>query len=567
MGFWRRFAARGDADAESLPALRFVCFGVALIIGLALLLVGDAFAGDSTSYLDMGDAFFQGHWKAILNTLWSPLYPLLIGLARWIAKPSMQWQPLVVNLTNLLIYVLTLSAFHYFWSRLLRIYRTDSKIAGAGTFASFSDLQFWALGYAVFLLIYLDGITNISPDLLLSAIVFFCCGLILTTHLNGPTAYRFSALGILLGAGFLTKAIMLPLAPFFLASAIGAARPRRVAVQLPLVTLFFFVIITGPYVLALSHVNRRFTVGDAGPLNYLWHVNRVPFVPYTGSIDALALGKPRFPIHQLWKAPDAYEYEAVSGVTYSPWYDPGKLMSGLHVHLSWKEQFATVSTNLRTLLGWLWDQRALAGGILVLLGVGPPWRTTFREFLSKWFVWLPAAAALSLYLLTSIEYRYLAQFMMVFWGTTFLLVRVPGENKGERFVTAGFVVMLLMLTIHLAHDFADDVGRRRLVKTQMQIAERLSANGVRPGDRVAVVDANLGDEWQKLLNLSVVAEIPYDQQNKFWSLAPEERAAIFQALARSGAKVLVAPTAPDWAPTTGWIKVADAGAYMLRLSP
>jgi hypothetical protein len=567
----------GREHEESREALRvsmsrrvfpFALFGGALVVGLVLFLRGDAFGGDGTSYLDMGDGFFQGHRTAILNELWSPLYPFLLGLARWMFKPSMQWQPLVVDVTNLLIYGFTLSAFHYFWSRLLRMYQAGSESDGAAGFASFSDWQFWSLGYGVFLFMHLDDMTDTTPDLLLSGIVYLCCGLILATNLNGLKAYRFGVLGIVLGVGFLTKAIMLPLAPFFVASAVGAARPRRAAVGRSLITLFFFLAIAGPYVFALSRVNGRFTVGEAGALNYLWHVNRVPYVPYLGLVSSLGLGTPLSPVRQIWESPAAYQYESVSGVTYAPWYDPSKLMRGLHIHIDWKDQFTASAKNVRLLLSWLWYQRALAGGVVVLLAMRPPGRATLGKFLSQWFVWLPVAAAVSLYLLMWVEHRYLAQFLVVWWGAILALVRLPGAaGQGARLLSVGFAVILLMLVVHVADDFANDfvVGRQE-AKTEMQIAKGLSANGVRPEDKIAVIDASAGEDWQKLLNLSVVAEIPGDEQNEFWSLSPERRAQMFHALARSGAKVLVAPNAPNWAPASGWIKLADGPAYMVRLS-
>jgi len=37
---------------------------------------------DGVSYLDLSDAVVDGSWRGLVNAYWSPLYPLLLGLAR-----------------------------------------------------------------------------------------------------------------------------------------------------------------------------------------------------------------------------------------------------------------------------------------------------------------------------------------------------------------------------------------------------------------------------------------------------------------------------------------------------
>ena len=79
---------KNESDASRLR--RFV-FCLTLALGVILAIAGESFEGDPISYLDMGDAFFGGQWQAIFNELWSPLYPFVLGLTRWIFKPSMTW--------------------------------------------------------------------------------------------------------------------------------------------------------------------------------------------------------------------------------------------------------------------------------------------------------------------------------------------------------------------------------------------------------------------------------------------------------------------------------------------
>ncbi len=43
---------------------------------------------DGVAYLDLSDAVVAGHWSGLVNLYWSPLYPLLIGLARIVTRAS-----------------------------------------------------------------------------------------------------------------------------------------------------------------------------------------------------------------------------------------------------------------------------------------------------------------------------------------------------------------------------------------------------------------------------------------------------------------------------------------------
>ena len=43
---------------------------------------------DGVSYLDIGDAYLRGDWKAAINGYWSPMYSVVLGTAMRILKPS-----------------------------------------------------------------------------------------------------------------------------------------------------------------------------------------------------------------------------------------------------------------------------------------------------------------------------------------------------------------------------------------------------------------------------------------------------------------------------------------------
>ena len=128
-----------------------------------------------------------------------------------------------------------------------------------------------------------------TPDMLLSAAVFSSAALMLRIRARRPSSLNFVLLGIALGCGFLAKAIMLPLAPLFIAGAITRHLASRFAPLYLLATLMAFTGLAAPYVYGLSHEKSRFTTGDAA-LNYAFHLNHLPFVNWKG--DLSNFGKP-----------------------------------------------------------------------------------------------------------------------------------------------------------------------------------------------------------------------------------------------------------------------------------
>lgn len=548
-----------------LSRLRLVLCSVSIILGLVLAVSGHAWWADEVSYLDMGDAFFSGHWGAILNGLWSPLYPFLIGLTRWIVKPSMRWEPMVVQLTNLLVYVTTVVSFQFFWAETLRLYKATTGQGAQAKFATFSDSEFWILGYAIFLLMHLSLVTRTTPDMLLSTIVYLSAGLILRIRLRGPSLGSLCLLGLLLGLGFLAKAVMLPLAGVFLASAVLSGRPRRIVIPSILAAVLVFAGIVSPYVYELSKTKGHFTFGEVANLNYAWHVNGAPFIHWQGELAGL--GKPQHPTREVFFAPLIYEFGSPVSATYPPWYDPSYWNEGLRARFDWAEQLGALQTNLREYLREFRSQIVLIVGVLVLLAMRPVGRTAFREYLAVWYLWVPALAAFAIYGLFWVEHRYVAQFFVLFWGAVLTLVRLPDGRDSRRLIRTVATIVVTLASMQVAADFLRDVaGGYRETALQMQIAEDLEVKGVRAGEKIAVLDAQGGVEWQKLLRVSVVAEIPYPEDSKFWATDQATRTQIYQVLTRAGANFLIASEIPDWASARGWEKIGGTPAYVFHLN-
>src|SRR5215213_7406828 len=89
----------------------------AVLVGLlhtAIAIQDQSMNEDGISYLDLGDAYVAGNWRPI-NSVWSPLYPLILGAVLRLVRPSLHWEFTVVQLVNLGIYLLALICFEFFW--------------------------------------------------------------------------------------------------------------------------------------------------------------------------------------------------------------------------------------------------------------------------------------------------------------------------------------------------------------------------------------------------------------------------------------------------------------------
>lgn len=562
---WVAILSPIESEIDRDPSrLKRVLLSVSVILGLIPAIAGYSYGGDTVSYLDMGDAFFAGHWEAIFNGLWSPLYPFLLGLTRWMLKPSMRWEPLVMQLTNFLIFMTTVLAFQFFWDEVLRFYRQMSKQEGSMGLATFGDGEFWVLGYVIFLSLYLPLLNAATPDMLLSTIVYLAAGLMLRIRQGGPTLGRFCLFGLLLALGFLTKAVMLPLAGVFLVTAALCTARQRFGITYSLIAALVFAGIAGPYVFGLSKTEGHFTLGKSPNLNYAWHVNGAPFIHWQGELAGL--GKPEHPTRKIFSSPQVYEFGSPVSATYAPWYDPSYWNEGLRARFDWAEQVSALEKSLHEYFGEFKSQAVLIVGVLLLLAMRAVGRTALREYLTVWYLWVPALAAFTIYGLVWVEDRYVAQFFVLFWGTVLTLVRLPEGRDSRRLIRTVTAIVVALVSIQVApYYLRDAVHGHREAAWQMHIAEGLADRGVRAGEKVAVLDAGLGDAWQKLLRVSVVAEIPYEEDNKFWAADQSRKTQIYEALAKTGANFLITTQIPEWASTRGWEKIEGTPAYVFYL--
>src|SRR5215213_1471863 len=159
-----------------LWALRIIA-GLAGLIHTAIAIQDQSMNEDGISYLDLGDAYLAGHWRPI-NSVWSPLYPLILGTALRLARPSLQWEFTVVHLVNFGIYLLALICFEFFWRETRRALETAVR-SDPGKII-LPEWAWWAFGHTLFIwsAVVLIRLRTVTPDMVVAAIVYLAAGLL-----------------------------------------------------------------------------------------------------------------------------------------------------------------------------------------------------------------------------------------------------------------------------------------------------------------------------------------------------------------------------------------------------
>ena len=546
---------------------------LAIVLGFVHMWAGrhQLVNADAMSYLDLADAFRRGDWQTALSAYWSPLYPALIALGLVIVSPSSYWKFTVLHLVNFAIYLLALACFALMIRELNRLRR---RLAGDDRDAS-PDWVLVALGYPIFIwsTVYLINPRE-SPDLLVAMFVYLAGTLVLRTQRQPSRWIPFALLGVTLGFGFLAKAIMLPMSAIVVAVIVLSSRSWRRAVPRAAVTVAMFLVISGPFVLAISEAKGRLTFGESGRLNYLWSINRIPQFHWQG--EQSGHGMPTHPTRRVLDAPPIYEFATPVSGTYPPWFDPTYWYEGSVSRRDVRQQLNVLGTTAQLyydLFQRTGVQYALAVGLLTLSLARRPKRLLVSDVFPYGALIVPALLGLAIYATVWVHGRYVAPFLTILWLCLFAAVRLP-SGDGQRLIRTVTVILMALLTFTVVASGAREtaVTTRSLIEgenlsehVQWQVAEGVRALGISDGDRVAVIGSPLDAYWAHLAGVRIVAELPAEHAHVFWNGDSQSKNMILQAFASTGAKAVVVREPPVGADRRSWLKIRETNHYISPL--
>jgi hypothetical protein len=535
---------------------------------------------DGVSYLDIGDQYWKGNWQAALNAYWSPLYSWLTGLMFCVTKPTMRWEYPEVHLLNFVILVAALFCFEFFWRELLA-WRGDNAWAGS------SRLYAWILGYLLFayvhfvvtpILIPTPDLMLVTPDLIVAALVYLASGMILRFATGRMCTVSAGLFGGLLGVGYLAKTAMLPFAIVIMMTMLAVAWRQHGRKWMIGATLLGFLIVSLPFIIALSLHEHRFTFGDTGKINYAIEVNGMPARHWQG--DEPGHTKALHPTRKIFSWPQVYEFaEPVAG-TYPIWYDRSYWNAGINSSMHPVRQIRVLVGNAMRIAQYLVAETGFLTAVLMMMFLLSDRIKESWQILMGFFpILVPAIAMFLMYAMVlspseSWEPRYFIGVTVVAWGAVIASTCISGEEKRIKVLRASSLILGIMVLCSMLNVLERDYGFNREESSQVNeyrpyiVAEQLRTMGMRPGDHVAVISSTTGNShWARLEKVKIIAEVmdTDDTSSVFWTSGKECEETVLSVLKSIGVTAVIADKPPRVL-LPGWVPVGNTGyaVYFFR---
>jgi hypothetical protein len=576
-------------------AVQVVCWvAVTVVGGLEGLYGRTQYLADWISYLNVSRAVAALDWPQIFNPMWSPGYPALVALARLFSPNTAEGEWYAITALNLLICL----AAYGSWRRLIRqvIEFYDPSLTTGWD----EPAAIWATCCAfIGCVLCLDRVSSVCPDLLVTTL-FLLASAQLISLLIRPTVLRAVALGAILGAGYWAKAVFLWFSVSFLMILVFASFLRKFSWRACCISALVFFVMFAPYVAGISHSYGQLTFGVSGPLNYAFHVNRLPH--WTNWQGSQKFGVPLHPTRQLITGLPAFEFGSPFKTTYPPYNNLAYWYRGFKTFYSVKLQLlATVHVLYMSAFIVKHNPFLVALGAAVLVvTINRKWRPALApNAVYLWPLFLPALLSLGAYAAVNVEERYLSPFCLILS----LLPLLPLLNSEITSKKTLLWVITFTFTAGLAAELAVAEGGafKSLISrydfhrdSQWKLSSALPSFGLNPGDAVATIDGNFPGyrcHWAYVSDLRIVAEfgsVPWevapweraifdhigpqaadeDYDAIFWKkLTSERRAQIISAFRGAGAQAVLDLAPPNMPPQPGWQKISGTNTWIYSFKP
>jgi hypothetical protein len=512
---------------------------------------------DLVSYLDIARSCLTGNWQALLNGYWSPGYPLLLALWIKITHVSRFHDALAVHLFGFISLIVALVCFEYFLSVFFAFRARNAVQTPNVVVHGVPDHAVWSMGYSLFFWIttFFTPPWLEHPDILVF-IAYLVASALCMQLSDRQEWWRYGLLGIVLGLGYLAKAVMFPLGFVFLL-ALFLQRAKSGPLPRLIFSAAVFLAIALPFCLALSQSKGRFTFGDVGAIAYR-HIMGFDLE------EPASTGAPR-PV----AAPHIQEHvSALHLGTYPPWADPSYGFKGGPFRFNFWRQANRTQVVLHGYFDiYFVGLGALVCGLLVLLS-GSKTSLFATRFASQFVLWVPALAGLGFYATMRFEPRFLGSYtigLFAAWtGAIYIDDSAVAVRLTRSVARAVCAMLILQSAVQAGHQ---GIGLLRHAQhPDWQVANALGQIGLKSGDRVGYMGDALSDHgWAYVAAVKIVAEIPPEDVLQFWAADPNQRKEVLKWLASTGAKALVTNSVPNDALPMGWHRVGDTDYYVLPI--
>lgn len=524
---------------------------------------------DGMSYLDLGDAWFNGDWSHVANGYWSPLYPWIQALVLHAVPHTPAAEATIVHVVNVGILLIAAACFDSMLGEITRAL----ALRPAPDAARLPDWVWQLVGWLTFLWVSLVhvGLETVTPDLLVTACMYASAAVVMRAVRIGDVRSHVLA-GAVIAAGYYAKAVLFPIGAIWLAVlAMQALRTRTW--QAPAIAVGTFALVVTPLVALTSVAAGRPSFGESGRINYAFFVNGVPGIAHW-RIGPPGVGTAEHPTRQISTEPNAYEFATPVGGTYPPWYDASYWYMGVRPHFDARMHWINVRHYVRIYAGALWP--FVAGFVLVAM-VGMRVRQTSWALARLLPLLIPAVAMLAMYALVYVEERYVAAAFVMLVAALAASCRLRAGSPSLTRLTTAIAVLTVVpalrqlsrrIDVDLHDAYYVATGIARAPNQQAELSAALLESGVTRGASIALIGSGARAYWARLAGYRIVAEIPDREVNTFWTAPAERQQAVLQVLAaRSHARFVITDEPRAGVETAGWIPVGVAGKLMRPLPP
>ena len=525
---------------------------------------------DGISYIELAWASVHSGLHALVSGYWSPLYPFFLSVVFRFLHPSLYWEFTVVHGVNFLIYVVNIACFEVFLKQLISL-QEDSRDAQM----QFQSLPLWNLGYLQFLWACQFWLSPsiVNPDLCVAALIYLATAILLRFARGKINLSNILLLGVILALAYLAKAAMFPLAFVFLACVfflVQLARgPMLRSVGCAWLATAIFLIAVGPYVVSLSQSKGRPTFGDSGKIAYAEYIDRAPLnIHWQG--DPPGTGVPAHPTRKIFADPAVYEFASPVPGSYPPWRDPSYWYEGITPHFSLRGQLWTLFRTSNAYLR-MFSKTGILYFILIAVFALTRKEGKWRPIsVPEWLVFFPSFAALALYALVQVEFRYVSSFALILLLWIFSCVQIKNIQDAPETAPRKCASLVLLLAPTLAIAFAVSRDSIDLLRNRpnepWQVVQGLHQMGIPPGTPFASIGTGLDAYWAHLAQMRVIAEIPGKDQTAFVSADAAKKHAILVKFQDAGAKAVFTKDVAVVHSMPGWHQINGTRFYLFDLS-
>ncbi len=566
----QKTAALSLADGQRV-ASRFERLSAVILVTGFVLMAGAAFVHryttnpDALSYLEVGEAWFRGDFKAALNGYWNPLYPILAAISAHLSGDR-AFETFGVHALSVLLYVGAAFAFRGLMKAWLA-HPANISDEKRGLLPVASAVFVWSA-------LFLIEPAHSMADLPVLMWVLWAVAAWLRTEREGMRAAGW--FGLFLGLGYLTKPILFPLGLIFLGASVipiesewrsgfKATIPRTARATV------VFLGVCAIYIVPLSVHKGRFTFSDSGGLAYAWEVNGIsPYFHWQGREPGS--GIPLHPTREILAEPPTYEFDGPLAATYPPWFDASYWNAGLHPHFKMGDQLRRLSSSAK-LYGHVFVHGLvpliLFIGLLVAMRFGG--FAVLREMRPWLFFLIPCVGALGLYALVFVTSRYLAPFaFLIGLVMAAAILRALPAKDGQRF-SLGFSVVTSVFVLFISLRAG---GREwahpdpRSYRFQRGVAEELGRSGIKAGDKIAVIGTGCESFYARIARVRIVAEsLVRFPGHERWAVTGENLTRVVEAMEKKTAAKAVVLEEEVAGELPGWREVPGTPYRLLLLHP